>query len=533
MRNLDDLFAALGRSRFRCGFRLNAKDGASLRQLGLDVASDHAARFVRERLSPAQPANDGRQTPWRGHPVFVAQHATATCCRSCLSKWHGIEQGQPLTPRHVDYILQVIRRWLASQMGKHDAERIGRRRSVRAILHVDMDAFYASVEERENPGLVGKPLIVGGTPEGRGVVAAANYVVRQFGVHSAMPTARAVRLCPNAIVLPPRMDLYAEVSQQIQSILHRFTPLVEPLSLDEAFLDVTGSHSLFGSAAEIGCQIKAGILSDLNLIASVGVAPNKFLAKLASDLEKPDGLVVVDPDGIQEFLDPLPVSRLWGVGRVAGEKLARLGIQTIAEMRGLPLERLQQEFGEHGRRLWELSRGIDERTVVPDRQAKSISHETTFSHDMDEIESLRAWAVELSEQVARRLRRSRLRGRNVQLKIRFSDFGTITRSQTLSRPTNVTQEIWQAVEAMLSTRLPAGHLSVRLLGVGVSGFDQAAETQLVLFREQDDEAQAQVDEAADQIREKFGAGSIGRASGLLQGVKHTPRPRPDDRPTKH
>src|SRR5579872_6528210 len=304
------------------------------------------------------------------------------------------------------------------------------------ILHVDMDAFYASVEERERPELVGKPLIVGGTPQGRGVVAAANYAVRKFGVHSAMPTSTALRLCPHAIVLRPRLDFYAEVSEQIREILYRFTPVVEPLSLDEAFVDVTGSELLFGPSIEIGRRIKREIRESLRLVASVGVAPNKFLAKIASDIEKPDGFVVVDPAGVQSFLDPLPVGRLWGVGRVTGEAFDRLGVRTIGDVRRMPLVTLTQHFGSVGEHLRQLAHGIDARPVVPDREAKSISHETTFAVDIDDREALRAWIVELAEQVGCRLRRHNLRGRTVQVKIRLADFQTITRAKTLSAATN-------------------------------------------------------------------------------------------------
>ena len=238
------------------------------------------------------------------------------------------------------------------------------------ILHVDMDAFYASVEERDRPELAGKPLIVGGSPEGRGVVAAANYAVRKFGVHSAMPTATALKRCPHAIVVRPRMDRYADVSAAIRDLFIKYTPLVEPLSLDEAFLDVTGSEGLFGSAVEIAHKLKREIRESLKLVASVGVAPNKFLAKIASDLDKPDGLVVVDPDRVQEFLAPLPVRRLWGVGRVTGRVLEQLGVGTIGQLRQMPLDELRQRFGKSGEHLWELAHGIDDRAVIPDHEAK-------------------------------------------------------------------------------------------------------------------------------------------------------------------
>jgi DNA polymerase-4 len=310
------------------------------------------------------------------------------------------------------------------------------------------------------------------------------------------------------------MEIYADVSHKIHEIFQRYTPLIEPLSLDEAFLDVSGSEGLFGTTEKIGRRIKDEILQDLDLVASVGVAPNKFLAKIASDLEKPDGFVVVDPERTQQFLDPLPISRLWGVGRVMQDAFERLGVHTIFDVRSMAVETLQRHFGDHGSHLWELSRGIDQRRVIPDREAKSISHETTFAEDISEMEVLRAWIVELTDQVARRLRRSDLYGRTVQLKVRFSDFKTITRSTTLPRATNSTQQIWQATNEMLSNRLPAGHLAVRLLGVGVTGFQSSKLNQLSLFSDDSHEAQSSLDVASDEIRERFGSKSIGRASGL-------------------
>ena len=392
------------------------------------------------------------------------------------------------------------------------------------IIHVDMDAFYASVEERDRPKLCGKPVIVGGTPEGRGVVAAANYVVREFGVHSAMPTSTALRLCPDAIVLRPRIDYYAEISQQIHDVFHRYTPLVEPLSLDEAFLDVTGSVQLFGSADEIGRRIKQDIKDEVQLVASAGIAPNKFLAKLASDLDKPDGFVSVQADAIQEFLDPLSVGRIWGVGRVTGEALDQLGIKTIRQLRNIPRESLDRRFGKMGEHVWNLARGIDNRAVVPDREAKSISHETTFARDVEDIEILRSWLMALTEQVARRLRRHSLRGRIIQLKVRYNDFDTITRSQSLPEPTNSTDVLWQVASGLLDSRLPNRRLCVRLIGIGVSNIDDSDHKQQLMFDEEGGGRSEKLDEVTDQIKDRFGTDAIRRAiaSGRKQASdKHS------------
>jgi DNA polymerase-4 len=379
-----------------------------------------------------------------------------------------------------------------------------------------MDAFYASVEERDRPELVGKPVIVGGTPEQRGVVSAANYVARKFGVHSAMPAITARRLCPHGVFLHPRISHYAEVSRQIREIFERFTPLVEPLSLDEAFLDVTGSEQLFGSASEIGRQIKHAVQKEIGLVVSVGVAPNKFLAKIASDIKKPNGFFVVEPDRIQEFLDPLPVERLWGVGKQSSKAFQQLGIRNIGQLRQWPIETLKDRFGSHGEHLWQLAHGIDDDPVVPEREAKSISHETTFEEDIDDLEVLRAWLVDLTEQVAWRLRRHGLRGRTVHLKVRFADFSLITRSQTLPQPTDITNELWQTADEMLRNRLPANHLPVRLVGMGVSGFDMREHVQGLLFDQDQRKKHAGLDMAADQIRERFGSSALRRGTSLPQ-----------------
>ena len=399
------------------------------------------------------------------------------------------------------------------------------------ILHCDMDAFYASVEERDQPQLVGQPVIVGGSPQKRGVVSAANYVARRYGVHSAMPAVTAHRLCPHGIFLPPRISHYAEVSRQIREIFERFTPLVEPLSLDEAFLDVRGSEHLFGTAAEIGRKIRQLVREETGLVVSVGVAPNKFLAKIASDFKKPDGFLVVEAEHVQEFLDPLPVERLWGVGKQGSKVFQRLGIRTIGQLRQWPLEPLTSQFGSYGEHLLRLAHGIDDDPVVPEREAKSVSHETTFEHDIDDLEVLRAWLVDLTEQVAWRMRKHGLRGRVVHLKVRFADFSMITRSQTLPQPTDITQELWRVADDLLCHRLPTGHLPVRLVGMGVSGFDDTGLSQGLLFDQGERKRQMGLDMAADQIRQRFGSSALRRAATLPHQGKHADNDRASDAQT--
>ncbi len=395
------------------------------------------------------------------------------------------------------------------------------------ILHVDMDAFYASVEQRDRPELRGKPVIVGGSATGRGVVCAASYEARKFGVHSAMPAITATRLCPDGIFIPPRMSHYAEISAMIREIFHQFTPLVEPLSLDEAFLDVSGSLSLFGDAVSIGRQIKSRILEQLDLIASVGVAPNKFLAKVASDLEKPDALVIVDPDRIHEFLDPLPVSRLWGVGKVTNKALEKMGIRKVGDIKRLDETTMVQMFGEHGGHLWNLARGIDHRAVIPDQRAKSISHETTFAADIGDIEVIRAWILELSDQLGRRLRRIERRAKTIHLKVRFADFKTVTRALKMPNPTCVTAEIHAAAQQLFDERITL-RMPVRLLGVGSSGLGDHEVRQQSLFDEPEHQQQQKLDAASDLIRQKFGHDALSRASRLLHDTRHRSQPKPKD-----
>jgi DNA polymerase-4 len=383
----------------------------------------------------------------------------------------------------------------------------------RAILHIDMDAFYASIEERDRPALAGKPVIVGGTPEGRGVVAAANYAARKYGIHSAMPAARARGLCPRAVFLPARHAYYAEVAHQIRAIFRRYTPLVEPLSLDEAFLDVSDSRKLFGQAPAIGRTIKREIAHELGLTASVGVAPNKFLAKVASDFGKPDGFVVVDAEHVSEFLDPLPVTRLWGVGKVATRRLGEHGVTRIGELRVKSQGWLQHLFGKQGEHVWRLAHGIDERPVISDNETKSISHETTFERDITERDTLRAWLSELTEQVGVRLRRYGLYGRTVHVKIRFADFKTITRAHTMTAPSNITRELWQVAARLLEDNLPARNPGVRLLGVGVSGFDHEP-LQGLLFAQVARDRQLRLDTISDDVKRRFGATALRRALDL-------------------
>lgn len=380
----------------------------------------------------------------------------------------------------------------------------------RQIIHVDMDAFYASVEIRERPELADKPVIVGGRPQERGVVSAANYIARRYGVHSAMPTSTALRLCPQAVVLPPRHSLYAGISEQIHDVFQRYTPQIEPLALDEAFLDVTGSVKLFGPAPEIARAIKQAIWDELHLVASVGVGPNKFIAKLASDVNKPDGFVVVAEDEVKDFLAPLPVTRIWGVGKVAAATFEKLGIRTIAQLRQYSPQLLRQHFGSSGEHYLQLAYGIDDRPVVSDHEAKSISNETTFAIDVTDLSVLRDWLHALTEQVAYRLRAHELKGRTVQIKVRFSDFTTLTRAQSLPNVTDVTAEIWQTVQTLFAQRLPRPLPPVRLLGVGVSNFGGDEAVQQDLFATPRKEKQQQIDAVLDEMHKRFGRSAVRR-----------------------
>jgi DNA polymerase-4 len=379
------------------------------------------------------------------------------------------------------------------------------------ILHVDMDAFYASVEQRDRPELQGLPVIVGGLG-GRGVVCAASYEARPFGVRSAMPIVTAKRLCPHGVYLPLRMKHYAQISRQIQEIMLSFTPLVEPLSLDEAFLDIRGCEGLFGPDVAAARQIKDRIKAETGLTASVGVAPNKFLAKLASDHGKPNGLVTIPAEQVADFLEPLPVNRIWGVGAKVEKRLQALSIHTIGQIRALPERVLADHFGALGRHMWRLSHGQDDRRVVPDREAKSISSETTFDQDIDDLETLRIWLRDLTDHLACRLRQAGLRTRTVELKIRSSDFRTRHRGQTLAHATNATEALWEVAVKVFERGLTREMLPIRLLGVGATRLIRDAAVQGDLFDDGGRQRLESLDQAVDAIRVRFGQGALRRGT---------------------
>ena len=388
-----------------------------------------------------------------------------------------------------------------------------------------MDAFYASVEERDRPGLAGRPIIVGADPRGRGVVSAASYAARRFGVHSAMPIGRAARLCPDGVFLPVDMDKYARVSRDIMAILAGFTPLLEPLSIDEAFLDVTRSQALLGDGEAQARRIKSRIRAEVGLTASVGVASNKFIAKVASDLEKPDGLVVVPPGTEGDFLAPLPVSRLWGVGRVTASELESMGIRTIGRLASVPAGHLQARFGKNGALLHELARGIDERPVEPFAPPKSMGAEETFGADHRDVDRLTATLRSQAERVARELRAEGYAGRTVTLKLRFADFSTITKSHT-DDPTQDGLRIYREASALLA-RVPLRQ-PVRLIGLSVSELGPAGAGQLSLL-EPDAARRERLSRALDRLVARFGDESIRPASlltrrGGSRGSETTARP---------
>ena len=384
----------------------------------------------------------------------------------------------------------------------------------RTIFHVDMDAFYTSVEQRDHPEIRGKPVIVGADPNGgagRGVVAASSYEARQFGVYSAMPISRAYRLCPQGVYLRGSMKKYSAVSKSIMSILRSYSDLVEPLSIDEAFVDVSVICRP-EKGKVLAQEVKENIFQQVRLKASIGVAPNKFLAKIASDLEKPDGLVVVGPGEELDFLGPLPVERLWGVGPKTAERLHELGCRTIRDLwriepGGLPM-------GKHGDHILKLSRGIDAREVIPHHEAKSIGHETTFLEDTDDPEVMRKTLLNLAEAVATRLRKHDVRGKTVTLKFRDADFVTETRSRTLPEPTADAKEIFDVAMAQVE-RVRGKGKKIRLLGISLKNLEKpGAARQLSLFgpTETEYDRSDRLSLAKDRLEERFGKGSVKRAS---------------------
>ncbi len=388
----------------------------------------------------------------------------------------------------------------------------------RTILHCDMDAFYAAIEQRDRPELRGRPVIVGHAGK-RGVVSTASYEARKFGVHSAMPSSVAKRLCPAGIWVAPRMEVYAGVSRQVFEVFESMTPLVEGLSLDEAFLDVTASELLLGGGEAIARRIQERVFAETGLGVSVGVAACKFVAKVASDLRKPRGIVVVPPGGEPEFLAPLPVARLWGAGKVSQRTFAALGLRTIGDVQRLDRAALVRAFGEAGgAHYFALCRGDDARDVEPDRDAKSIGRETTFGDDVVDDVRLDSILLQLCESVGSRLRRAGLRGSVVRLKLRFPPFETVSRQRALERPTHDDLVIYRVAAALLGAARAPG-TPVRLVGVTVGDLlEGPAAVQRGLFESPETSQRAErVLGAIDAIRGKFGKGAIRRAGGPIDG----------------
>ena len=375
------------------------------------------------------------------------------------------------------------------------------------ILHVDMDAFYASVELRSRPELHGTPVIVGGAG-GRGVVLSATYEARAMGVHSAMPISRARRLAPDAVIIPPDHRAYAEVSRGVMSLFHSVTPLVEPLSLDEAFLDIAGALRRLGSPTAIGELIRSRVFDEQRITCSVGVASTKFVAKLASTRSKPDGILVVPAEQVIEFLHPLPVGALWGVGEKTEEQLERLGLRTVGDIASTPVATLQRALGQAtGRHLHELSWGRDSRRVSPGELEKSIGAEETFDDDIDDAVAIHAHLLKLADQVGARLRSSAQVGRTVQLKVRFADFTTITRSKTMPGPIDVTQDLYDTARGLFDA-LGLQRARIRLVGIRVEGLQpaQGAARQLTLGAPEQGRREAEI--AVDSIRARCGSTSV-------------------------
>jgi DNA polymerase-4 len=372
-----------------------------------------------------------------------------------------------------------------------------------------MDAFFAAVEVLDNPSLKGKPVIVGGT-SGRGVVSTATYEARRFGIHSAMPIFKAKEKCPHGIFLSVRKHRYQEVSKKVMDLLRDFTPLVEQVSIDEAYLDITGSETLLGSAEEIARRIKARIAKEGGLTCSIGIAPNKFLAKIASDMHKPDGLTIISRAEVDTFLSRLPLERISGIGKRTLEVLWHYGVKTVGDLKGFNEEQLVRDFGKFGHRLYELARGIDDSRVVPHRDTKSVSSEETLESDTQDLACLRNRVASHASKVAWRVRRERLKGRTITLKIKLDDFSEVSKSLTIGHPTDSTKTIWDsAVKLLLGYPL---RRKVRLIGVVVSNLEATKEEPEALPFMLGDrkEKERKTDEAMDEIKSKFGREVIRR-----------------------
>jgi DNA polymerase-4 len=393
---------------------------------------------------------------------------------------------------------------------------------MRTILHVDLDAFFAAVEQRDRPELRGKPVIVGGVPPGRGVVSAASYEARVYGVHSAMSVTEAYRRCPHGVFLPVDGRRYQQASRDVMAVLRRFTPQVEPISIDEAFLDVTGSAALFGDGPAIARQVKDAVRDEVGLTVSVGVATTKLVAKIASDLRKPDGLVVVLPGDEASFLAPLPISRLWGVGEKTATVLAEYGVKTIGDLAELSPDLLVRRFGKHGASLVSRAVGLDDDPVHEGDPAKSVGHETTFDVDTSDPEIIERTLLALSDGVAGRLRSAGVRASTIAVKVRDSSFRTITRQRTLAEPTDLTEPIYRA--ALDLARPQVRGIRVRLLGVTASNLGERE--QMALFAE-DDPRRRKAIEAADAVRRRYGSKAVTRGrlvgAGLPAPFERDPR----------
>jgi len=376
----------------------------------------------------------------------------------------------------------------------------------RDIIHLDLDAFYASVEVLDNPALQGLPVIVGGSSD-RGVVSAASYAARAFGVHSALSIVMARRRCPQGIFLPVRMSRYAEVSEQVMAVFRQYTPKVEQISVDEAFLDVTGCRGLFGSAVDIAGMIRRRVREEIGLTVSAGVAGCKLVAKIASDLNKPDGLTIVPHGHEAEFLAPLPIKRLWGVGKKTLPVLNLLGVQTIGDLTRFSLDFLEKKLGKQGRHLYFCARGIDQRQVECEQAAKSIGNEETFDQDVTDLLQIRKELLRLATRVGERLRRHQCSGRTITLKVKYHDFIAVSRSLTLNQPTNDSRELYQAVLSLLPRTL-AGAKPVRLVGIAVDKLQEGClPRQLDLFGRDKTDRQ-ELNKAIDQINARFGCRTI-------------------------